>query len=83
MDGKVRKRRRKPISDGEDAAGQTAASSTLSSRDRECPVPKPGGRVGQMMGFEKQEKQKPMEVIVKSLRSRNSGQNDDDSNNAG
>lgn len=37
------------------------------TRQRECPVPKPGGLLGQVMGFERQERERPM-VVVKALR---------------
>ena len=37
---------------------------------RECPVPKPGGLVGQIMGFEQREKERPVQVVVESLRGR-------------
>lgn len=38
---------------------------------RECPVPKPGGFVGQFMGFgSKKEREGPSEVVVQSLRAR-------------
>lgn len=36
-------------------------------RKRECPVPKPGGIVGQVMGFKEHENQRPSQVIVKEL----------------
>lgn len=35
---------------------------------RECPVPKPGGLVGQIMGFEQREKERPVQVVVQGLR---------------
>lgn len=46
-------------------------------RKRECPVPRPGGLVGQMMGFEQKRKKEPVEVVVRSFRSRN-GQSSSD-----
>lgn len=35
--------------------GATAASRTR--RDRECPVPKPGGVIGELMGFNKSQEE--------------------------
>ena len=40
------------------------------SKKRECPVPKPGGLVGQIMGFRKQAREKPAEVLVKEWQGR-------------
>ena len=37
---------------------------------RECPVPRPGGLVGQIMGFERTEREAPTEVVVKTLKTR-------------
>lgn len=39
------------------------------TRTRECPVPRPGGLLGQVMGFEreKNERERPV-VVVKALR---------------
>jgi cytochrome c oxidase assembly factor 2 len=33
---------------------------------RECPVPKPGGLLGQIIGFRSEERMKPVEVVVQS-----------------
>jgi cytochrome c oxidase assembly factor 2 len=41
-----------------------------SKKKRECPVPKPGGIVGQVMGFKEQESRAPTQVIVKELQGR-------------
>ena len=35
---------------------------------RECPVPKPGGVVGQVFGFQQTRKHTPMEVIIRNER---------------
>lgn len=42
-------------------------------KKRECPVPKPGGLVGQIMGFKDGEREKPSEVVVKDLRGKRVG----------
>lgn len=36
-------------------------------RKRECPVPKPGGLIAQVMGFRKEEGNEPSSVLVKPL----------------
>lgn len=71
-DGTIRRRRRKvPVEEGvEPEAEVTDTSSTKERPKRECPVPKPGGLVGQIMGFEEKERVTPAEVIVQSLPSR-------------
>lgn len=54
---------------GSDRTTEADDDSMIARRKRECPVPKPSGLVGQMMGFEqKGEKEKPVQVVVKSLR---------------
>jgi cytochrome c oxidase assembly factor 2 len=60
-DGMRRKRRRKPKSDEE----QPSEEFTMEMR-RECPVPKPGGLVGQVLGFEKKEGRLPDVRIEKA-----------------
>ncbi|KAK4560562.1 hypothetical protein LTR86_005759 [Recurvomyces mirabilis] len=75
-DGSIKRRRRKTKNDVEgdvedvgDAV--TATSSMANGRPkRECPVPKPGGLVGQMMGIEQRQKELSREVVIKSLKSR-------------
>lgn len=42
-------------------------SMMTSKPKRECPVPKPGGIVGQIMGFKSEERPRPSEVIVQPL----------------
>lgn len=73
--GNVRRRRRRSDANAKiDAAGdaqtlnQEASEDGIGRRERECPVPKPGGRIGQMMGFEQIERNPPVEVVVRSLR---------------
>jgi cytochrome c oxidase assembly factor 2 len=48
------RRRRRKFVDGEANSEQIQAEIILDKR-RECPVPKPGGLVGQVLGFEKHE----------------------------
>jgi len=49
-----RRRRRRKFVDGEASSEQVPTEIVLDKR-RECPVPKPGGLVGQVLGFEKHE----------------------------
>jgi|SRR5579871_2769514 len=49
-----RKRKRQKFIDGEVSSEHVQAETILDKR-RECPVPKPGGLVGQVLGFEKHE----------------------------
>lgn len=74
-DGRVLRRKRKTprktIEDGNGADGAEAVE-TGSTTDvrlaRECPIPKPSGIVGRVMGFKNEERPKPAEVVVlKSL----------------
>ncbi|KAF1348739.1 hypothetical protein BDV97DRAFT_267442, partial [Delphinella strobiligena] len=57
----TRKRRRRKVAttDTEETTTTTTAPEVLNDEDmitrqRECPVPKPGGLLGQVMGFERQ-----------------------------
>ncbi|KAI1409112.1 hypothetical protein F5Y13DRAFT_170713 [Hypoxylon sp. FL1857] len=67
-DGTRRRRRRKPepavVKDGiaqfespsedfERTTAETRGDATRARRERECPVPKPGGVIGELMGFNK------------------------------
>ena len=77
-DGKRRRRRRR-VDDEQEAAETSAAGGGLDASGegsgrpaRECPVPKPGGLVGQIMGFERQQegKERPVQVVVEGMRGR-------------
>lgn len=69
-DGKVRRRRKKDVEgDGEAMVGEVGLDEK-GRPARECPVPKPGGLVGQIMGFEQREKSGPVEVVVRSFKDR-------------
>lgn len=79
-DGKRRRRRRR-VEDEKGAAEETstAGGGLDASGDgsagrpaRECPVPKPGGLVGQIMGFERQqqERERSVQVVVEGMRER-------------
>ncbi|MCJ1390658.1 hypothetical protein MMC18_003519 [Xylographa bjoerkii] len=60
-DGRRRRRRRKPPSDSDataDSIGEKGESieglsekEAMARRGHQCPVPKPGGRIGQVLGF--------------------------------
>lgn len=75
-DGQPMKRRRRRKQPAEDAGSEIEAAEAYDAlmaetkRKRECPVPKPGGLVGQVMGFKEQESQKPSQVIVNELHGR-------------
>ncbi|OQO12252.1 hypothetical protein B0A48_02893 [Cryoendolithus antarcticus] len=67
-----RRRRKKCVEDTReraDATGPMEEGGKMSSRaDRECPVPKPGGLVGRIMGFTQREREKPLEVVIKEMK---------------
>jgi cytochrome c oxidase assembly factor 2 len=75
-DGRVQRRRRKRNVDGTTSTPATTSPTadndelvSLSEEERpkrECPVPKPGGILGQIIGFRSEEKVKPVEVVVQS-----------------
>lgn len=76
-----RRRRRRPRSsaaaaddDAATAAGVVGAAMEDGRRARECPVPKPGGLVGKVLGFETETERgarpRPTEVVVESTRAR-------------
>lgn len=66
-DGMKRKRRRKPNNDK--AGTEQSSEDFVMERRRECPVPKPGGLVGQVLGFGKQEGRLP-EVRIETASDR-------------
>ncbi|KAI7229992.1 hypothetical protein KC330_g7173 [Hortaea werneckii] len=67
---KRRRRRQKPAEEEEGKKEEVFTTVDASRPPRECPVPKPGGLVGQMMGFEKKEPEKPSDVVVQTLERR-------------
>jgi len=72
-----RRRKRKQITDDAGSEGGSAeaydALMVESKKTRECPVPKPGGLLGQVMGFKESEHQKPPQVVVERVHARRSG----------
>ena len=75
--------RRKPREDGAGVQDrQTVELEESERKKRECPVPKPGGLVGQMMGFEARDKEQPVKVVVRTLRARNAQQDGEDGKDA-
>lgn len=71
-----RRRRRKQATEESGSEGDAAESYDAlmaEKKKRECPVPKPGGLVGQVMGFKEHESQRPSQVIVKELQGRRGG----------
>ena len=75
-DGKVKRRRKREEVVEEDVNATDVDEN--GRKKRECPVPKPGGFVGQVMGFEQRERERPAEVVVRSLQSRNSAVDEGD-----
>jgi len=63
-DGKMQRRRRRRVEDTE----ETETGDETSRSPRECPVPKPGVVMGQMMGLEQRER--PVQVVVQDLKGR-------------
>jgi cytochrome c oxidase assembly factor 2 len=76
-----RRRKRRKFVDGEASPEQTRSEIILDKR-RECPVPKPGGLVGQVLGFEKLEDGRRLpDVRIETAsdrrrRSKNTSEND-------
>ena len=72
-----RRRKRKQVTDDPGSEGESAeaydALMAESKKTRECPVPKPGGLLGQVMGFKENENQKPPQVIVERAQARRAG----------
>lgn len=76
-DGTVRRRRRRQqqqqaeaVPGSEDGGVPGVVQVEVESEGRpkrECPVPKPGGLVGRVMGFERTEREVPAEVVVQEL----------------
>ncbi|KAF4551507.1 Hypothetical protein D9617_13g100070 [Elsinoe fawcettii] len=62
----VRKRRRKS-QPTEDAPNMIKSNEHEEASKKECPVPKPRGFIGQLLGFKKENAMAPMEVVVKPL----------------
>ena len=67
---KRRRRRQKPVEEDESKKEEVLTTVDASRPPRECPVPKPSGLVGQMMGFEKKEPERPSDVVVQALERR-------------
>lgn len=71
-DGKRYRRKRKdvaesPMDEQEIGDDGNAGAMEHARSKRECPVPKPGGIVGQMMGFKNEQKSTPAEIVVQPL----------------
>ncbi len=69
-DGKMRRRKKRDASANGLSSTANLEIDEDGRRKRECPVPKPGGLVGQIMGFDQKQKEKPVEVVVQSRMSR-------------
>lgn len=68
-----RRRKRHPLDEssphGEEETACSGKGKGLGRRPRECPVPKPGGLIGQIMGFKNHDRERPV-VKVESVKSR-------------
>jgi cytochrome c oxidase assembly factor 2 len=70
----MRRRRKRKVVAEEGKEADEARKEALAERNkRECPVPKPGGLMGRVMGFREEHREKPMEVVVHELKGRRSG----------
>ncbi|KAG9549642.1 hypothetical protein KCU77_g6116, partial [Aureobasidium melanogenum] len=78
-DGEPRRRRRRkqsapsPDSDQQDDNDMSSLSD-MDRPKRECPVPKPSGLIGQVMGFKPQEQRQNPTIIIQTLRDRHARQ---------
>ncbi|CAD0084907.1 unnamed protein product [Aureobasidium vineae] len=81
-DGEPRRRRRRkqsapaPDSDQQDD-NDMRAMVDMARPKRECPVPKPSGLIGQVMGFKPQEQRQNPTIIIQTLRDRHARQDSD------
>ena len=79
-DGKIRKRRQRDETthlnhnQHEDDAVRNAEIGEDGLPKRECPVPKPSGIVGQILGFRNEERPRPAEIVVNTLETRQTRQ---------
>ena len=62
-DGQGQQRRRKKLP--QDAGRTSLSAADEKEMGRECPVPKPSGLVGQILGFEQKQKEHGQPTIVK------------------
>jgi cytochrome c oxidase assembly factor 2 len=62
-DGQGPQRRRKKVPQDGDATSMNAGPEA--DMGRECPVPKPGGLVGKVLGFEQKQREQGQPTIVK------------------
>ena len=74
-DGTIKRRRRRRQEPTETGEGEVNAEETQQvvsegRPKRECPVPKPAGLMGQIMGFENKERERPAEVVVQAWKAR-------------
>jgi cytochrome c oxidase assembly factor 2 len=83
-DGEPRRRRRRkqstppPNSDRQDENDMNDINA-MARPKRECPVPKPSGLIGQVMGFKPQEQRQNPTIIIQTLRDRHSTRDADSS----
>lgn len=67
---KARKQQLQGQEEPEEKAAQLRDEGKNTRSRNECPVPKPGGLVGQVMGFDQKQRPKPVEVEIRKLRSK-------------
>lgn len=71
-----KKRRRLPSPESQNAS--TPTEEQQDGLKRECPVPKPQGFIGQLLGFKNEGQRTGVEVVVKPLSSRRGKQEGDE-----
>ncbi|KAK6001018.1 hypothetical protein QM012_003101 [Aureobasidium pullulans] len=83
-DGEPKRRRRRkqsnpaPESDQQDD-NDMGSFGDMHRPKRECPVPKPSGLIGQVMGFKPQEQRQNPTIIIQTLRDRHTRQDTESS----
>ena len=83
-DGEPRRRRRRkqsaaPLESDPSDEDDTTNINDMGRPKRECPVPKPSGLIGQVMGFKPSEQRQNPTIIIQTLRDRHNTQNTDSS----
>jgi cytochrome c oxidase assembly factor 2 len=75
LTGKKRRRRRRPVDENEETCNQVMSEERRKKTDaeqwatpkRECPVPKPGGLIGQVLGMKKDVVEEEEMSVTKEL----------------
>lgn len=83
-DGEPRRRRRRkqsaaPLDSDRSDDDDTTNINDMGRPKRECPVPKPSGLIGQVMGFKPTEQRQNPTIIIQTLRDRHNAQDTESS----